>query len=156
MKSLKNNSQSSGKGLKPESLKYEVQEKIWTQNLSNMKQECELLNCGIQNYDREGRILKWQGKRLWELNWARSRSYPIAGSGITRIEASTRKSGLTTTFSPHIWWGKCLGITQQRDGSLVKGSLFVQSVSSYLGRGAARWFWNQHFELSTCLHVALC
>jgi hypothetical protein len=64
---------------------------------------------------------------------SRLRSYPIIDSGITRNEASTGKSGLTTTFSPHIWWGKCLGITQQRDGILVKGSLFVQSVSSYLG-----------------------
>jgi hypothetical protein len=60
--------------------------------------------------------------------------------GIIRFEATTGKSELTTTFSPHVWWGKCLGITQQRDGILVKGSLFVQSVSSYLGRGAARWF----------------
>jgi hypothetical protein len=59
---------------------------------------------------------------------------------ITRIEATTGKPELTTTFSPHVWWGKCLGITQQRDGILVKGSLFVQSVSSYLGRRAARWF----------------
>jgi hypothetical protein len=51
-----------------------------------------------------------------------------------------RTAATTTASSPHVWWGKCLGITQQRDGILVIGSLFVQPVSSYLGGGAARWF----------------
>lgn len=59
---------------------------------------------------------------------------------LVRSEATTTKSELTIASSPHVWWRECLGITQQRDGILVKGSLFVQAISSNLGRGAARWF----------------